>query len=220
MLVFVFYNLIYILEKEEKMKIIVEYLKSPEFSTVIIAIMLGIIIGFYMAFRTAIREAVSIERWKEKFFKALDLKFDYGLVKERKDIEILINSFRGNRPINIVRVLEDYLRYILKEDKHSDENNYVKNKYKSIMDVIDEIKKEKPFEDIPGEERRILINMRNAIRNNDTQIALINIDDLCSIMKTRQRDYILTKKINMWSVPIAIITFVFTILFGLINLAK
>jgi len=156
------------------------------------------------------------ENWgKKKFYKLLTVKLKKGLISDKEDILLLLNSVcrEYGKDYSIASIPEDYLTYMT--DK---KENILEKNYSLIKEIIKVESTEKPFANIPVEERRLLRNIDDSVKHNDLASIKHNLQELSSVISTINRIYQRTSKINQWSIPIAIIGIILTIIFGLTNL--
>ncbi|MDR2581517.1 MAG: hypothetical protein LBC85_11065 [Fibromonadaceae bacterium] len=154
---------------------------------------------------------------REKFYKLLTTKFKKNLVSNKEDIVILLNSIgrEYSSDYSVAPILEDYLAYTTdKDDELSNEN------YNFLKDIIKDETVEKPFSNIPEEERRLLRNINNSVKNNDFESIKNDLQELNSVISTKNRIYQRTNKINRWSLPCAVAGIILTIIFGTMSLRK
>jgi len=139
------------------------------YNSIIMAV-IGVITGslFLILSSSSNYSSLAINRDKnkgiEKFYKLLTTKFRKNLVSNKEDIVILLNSISREYSCDysVAFILEDYLAYTTdKEDELSNEN------YNFLKTIIKEETEERPFSNIPEEERRLLSNINNSIKNND-----------------------------------------------------
>jgi hypothetical protein len=158
----------------------------------------------------------------KKFFNALDKKFDLDLVMDRSDIIVLKNSVsrEAASSYSLGPLLEDYLKYLTVSSSDESDRNKLKSRYDMVKKIVDEENKEKPFADIPEEERRLLRSLKDAVDHNDTQAIHFNLEELRTLISARNKIYARANKINRWSLPIAIIGIITTIFFGYMSIAK
>lgn len=194
-----------------------DFLKSSEFSQILIAILFGTLIGVYIMGRTLLKELKTTRGEREKFYTALEKKFDLGLVKCFSDIDVLANTFNIGRPGNIINLLENYLRYLLDHSDDSTKKDFIRHKYDLILGLLIDLKDEDPFADVPSEEKRLLQAIKCALRTNDTTQALAGMKELSSIIIVRNRTYKTISSINKAAVPLAIIGIFFTFIFGILR---
>jgi len=158
----------------------------------------------------------------EKIFTAIDRKFDSDLIKSKYDIEIILNSISRNSEniYSLAPILEDYITYRLDSKLKEDnaDSSKISERYNLLKGIIQEENKEKPFDNVPDEERRMLVGIKDGIHNKDMQSLEFNLHELHTVISTRTRIYERTNKLNRWSIPLAIIGTFFTILFGILSL--
>ena len=154
-----------------------------------------------------------------KFFDTLDKKFDLELVKDQSDIEILKSAIEreAGTVYSLAPLLEDYLVYL---GERGSQESQLSQRYQLIKGIIESENADKPFADIPEEERRMLIAMRDAIQHDDKESMSFNLNELSSVISTRSRDYEGVLNANRWMRPLAIIGLVASVIFGVLALLK
>lgn len=154
----------------------------------------------------------------QAIYDIIDNKFSAGLIKDKEDIQIIINSVsRAEGEIySVAPILEDYYTNRLAESSNLDETEKTA-RHSLLKDIIKNENEQKPFSGIPDEERRILINMKDALSNKDNQAIEFNISELNSVLTTRNKMFENMSKLNRWSVPLAVSGVFFTILFGILS---
>ena len=154
-----------------------------------------------------------------KFFGTLDKKFDLELVKDQSDIEILKSAIEreAGTVYSLAPLLEDYLVYL---GERGSQESQLSQRYQLIKGIIESENADKPFADIPEEERRMLIAMRDAIQHDDKESMSFNLNELSSVISTRSRDYEGVLNANRWMRPLAIIGLVASVIFGVLALLK
>lgn len=154
----------------------------------------------------------------ETIYDKIDQKFSSGLITDKVDIQLIINSVSRaeDETYSIAPVLEDYYtnRLLISSDI---EDKEISRRYNIIKKIINEENKEKPFSGVPDEERRILISIKDALANNDTEAINFNVNELNSVLTTRNRIFENIVRLNKWSVPLAVLGVFFTILFGILS---
>lgn len=158
---------------------------------------------------------------KDKIFNAIDKKFDSDLIKGKDDILILLSSIsrESENYYSIAPILEDYITNRLDIASNDKQNkSEIKSRYDLLKSIISEENKEKPFENVPDEERRLLVGMKDGIQNKDMQSLEFNLHELHTVISTRSNIYEKANKLNRWSIPLAIIGTFFTILFGILSM--
>lgn len=87
--------------------------------------------------------------------------------------------------------------------------------YKKIKTILLEEKKERPFMDVPKEEKRLMINISSCLEKNVTDLALDNLQELSSVLIAKDKVNKRYEKTNKWSVPLAYIGIAVSLIFGI-----
>ena len=178
--------------------------------------------AFYPLIRIIYREKTAKGSGTDKIFKLLDVKFSRGLIKDKEDVSLLINSVcrEYEREYSFAPVLEDYLTYLTEKNssKEESQSDILANYYTLIKNMIQQENEEKPFANIPEEERRLLKSIEDSVKYDDKDAIRFNLQELNSVISTRNRIYQRTDRLNRWSIPVAIIGVILTITFGAISL--
>jgi hypothetical protein len=159
---------------------------------------------------------------KEKIFNAIDKKFNSNLIKGKDDIIIVLNSIsrESENYYSIAPILEDYItnRLDITATEKQENTDEIKKRYDLLKSIISEENKEKPFESVPDEERRLLVGIKDGIQNKDMQSLEFNLHELHTVISTRNKIYEKANKLNRWSIPLAVIGTFSTILFGILSM--
>lgn len=184
-----------------------------------VAVVAVIMISFLVSFIFYHKKEPKQSTIREKFFKNVENKFRAGLIKGRDDITILRNSIARDsyREYPLVPLLEDYLTYLTSKEEKGDEPNNIKSKYDLIREILEEESKEKPFTEAPEEERRLLINLSEAIEKGNKSSSEYNLHELSSLICRSYKNYMRTHKVNKWAIPLAVCALATTILFGTLS---
>ncbi|HFK2882864.1 TPA: hypothetical protein ACGY73_000978 [Stenotrophomonas maltophilia] len=83
-----------------------------------------------------------------------------------------------------------------------------------IKNLLSEIQQQTPFADIPAAERNLILDARELIDKNELNAAKQKVGDLAGLIGARNDAYLKLQSANKWSVPLAIIGLILTILFG------
>jgi len=185
-------------------------------------IYLGVVIGYLYFFLSVIPERPGFSKHKNNFYfianKYLS-KRDTAPVNA-DDLRVIFNSIdresKGTlSKYGYVSLLEDYLREII-----SDTNEENDKHYDSIFAILDAEREQEPYLQLPPEERRILVNLETSIKNNDTQTALFNLTELNNVLRINSENMDILRKQNRWSIPLAIVGLIITILFGILTVLR
>ena len=156
------------------------------------------------------------KKGKEKVFKLLLKNFEQDLINSKDDILFLLNSINREYDVNfsIVPILEDYIVIITNDETNVKNINDIHLK---IKDIINKENQEMPFRNVPDEERRILKNISDNIKNNTYESINYDLQELSSVINTRNKVYEKANKINKWSLPIAVIGTIIAVVFGILS---
>ncbi len=91
----------------------------------------------------------------------------------------------------------------------------LKNK---ITDFIRTNEQTSPFSDLPDTERNILNDLNNYSNSGDKNSVERKINELSSVIQTRYEEQKKLESQNKWSIPLAIIGLVLTVVFGILSL--
>ena len=157
-----------------------------------------------------------------KFFKTLDKKFDLEIMKDKNDITILRDSISRefDREYSLAPLLEDYLKYLTAIKTEEVSPDKIQQRYAVIKKIVEEELQEKPFADIPEEEKRLFRSLKDAISHNDNQALEFNLNELSALISQRNKTYVRTEQLNRWSLPLAIVGLITTIIFGYMSISK
>ncbi|MCM5530267.1 hypothetical protein [Parasegetibacter sp. NRK P23] len=158
------------------------------------------------------------------FFEQLDKKFDLRLVNNKEDITTLADSFRREHlaTYELTRLLEDYLRYLINKASNSEgdiKQSYV-DRHQKANQILKEEKEEKPYDELPIEERRIFRAINSSVKTGEKEDVLNSLEDLRILISTKSKIYQQSNTINKFSIPLAVIGLILTIYFGIKSLPK
>ena len=155
---------------------------------------------------------------KIKFFEELNTKFDRGLIEGQSDVEVLKNAIERETDTDFLlsSLLEDYLVHLNKHDIPEPE---LSKRYHMVKDIVDSENLDKPFEDVPEEERRLLIGLRAAIEVGDKNLSLFNLNEISSLITARSANYERAMDAVNLSRPLAIIGIVASVILGILALS-
>lgn len=196
-----------------------DFLLSGNSLFLLLPVIITLMVQFFIYILRERRGRVS---GKEKFFKSLDKKFDLELVKDRNDITILLNSIRREfeSEYSLAPLLEDYLGHLTSTAIEGVDLNKLQPRYGIIKKIVEEEAEEKPFVDVPKEERRLLISLKDAIVHDDKPALEFNLHEISSLISARNRVYVRAHRFNKWSLPIAVIGVITAIIFGYMSISQ
>ena len=148
-----------------------------------------------------------------------------GLVNDQvESIEDLVNIYRGvtnssDDDVSYKAGVSRILRRLLVTLAADPESNHAKRLLRhKIKELLKHIETETPFADLPTAERNLIIDARRFIETNELSAATQKVEDLANLIEARQEAYEKLQAANKWSVPLAVIGLVLSIVFGVISL--
>jgi hypothetical protein len=189
--------------------------KSPVSLITLLVMMVSMLAVFPQFFRILLKEKNKRINSKEKLFKLLDSNLKKVIIKNREDIILLMNSVNREyyEDYSLAPVLEDYIAYLSDKDDET-----LKDNYELLKEIIKKENEEKPFSNLPDQERRLMKSIDDSVKHNDIESIKYNLQELNSVITTRNKVYQKANLLNRWSIPVAIIGILLTIFFGIMSL--
>ncbi len=151
-----------------------------------------------------------------------------GLVGGRlENVSDVVNIYKGVYGLggedltfrsDLAKVLREYL-VDLTLDSEKDSNIILKTKEK-VTAILNQIEVESPFADLPAAERNLILDLRKLIDLGDKISADTKLHDLAGLIEVRQDSLERVQASNKWSIPLALIGLVLTVIFGAISVIK
>lgn len=148
-----------------------------------------------------------------------------GLINDQVEgVDDLVNLYRGvtnssdddvSYKASVSRVLRRLLVSLATDPGVDHGKRLLKHKIKGLLSQIDQ---ETPFAEMSAAERNLVIDTQNFIDKNELNAAKQKVNDLANLIEARQDAYVKLQNANKWSVPLAAIGVVLTIVFGVISL--
>lgn len=148
-----------------------------------------------------------------------------GLINNQVEgVDDLVNLYRGvtnssdddvSYKASVSRVLRRLLVSLATDPGVDHGKKLLKHKIKGLLSQIDQ---ETPFAEMPVAERNLVIDTQNFIDNKELNAAKQKVNDLASLIEARHDAYIKLQNANRWSIPLAAIGLVLTLIFGVISL--
>jgi hypothetical protein len=104
---------------------------------------------------------------------------------------------------------------VSEKDRKSDSAKAVKEKITAILNTIEQ---EDPFSDLPAAERNLLLDVQQMIDLSDGASAKRKLRGLAGLIEARQDALDRLQSSNRWSIPLAVVGMVLTLVFGFISL--
>lgn len=169
--------------------------------------------------------ATRIRRRRAERDSKLKEAISNGLINDQVEgIDDLVNLYRGvtnssdddvSYKASVSRVLRRLLVSLATDPGADNGKRLLKHKIKGLLSQIDQ---ETPFAELPAAERNLIIDTHNLIDKNELNAAKQKVNDLANLIEARQDAYVKLQSANKWSVPLAAIGLVLTIVFGVISL--
>ncbi|MFX4276174.1 hypothetical protein ACN2EP_06595 [Aliarcobacter butzleri] len=193
------------------------------FGLIIAGAILWIVIQMGLSGVASIYNTLSGQKFQETVFKDYSKYLTNEMNKqELEDDEILKITDHYNRKANnkfkeigYSIILEDY--YVLSMNEIETNDIFIKNKNK-INKLIQILKKEEPYLNLPDKEKIVLKNLNSSIKNNDSVTIKDNLQDLEQVLEQRYAEY---KRIDIESeknLLISYISIAITIFIGILSI--
>lgn len=118
----------------------------------------------------------------------------------------------------LAKVLREYIVQVVSDNEI--DGAKAKQLKDSASAILARIEAESPFADLPPAERNLLIDVGEFVKANEQQSALRKLEDLAGLIEVRQDSLERVQASNKWSIPLAAVGLVLTIVFGLISIFK
>lgn len=196
---------------------ILDAIKSSMFASVAVAIAIATLTNILTS--KIIKPERRDEKAKEKLFKILNSYLSEGGEIDLEFLKYIKSSVEREFDTNIVvsHLLEDFLVHKLQPSSEiGDDKNKQIDELKSLIESESQVK---PFDSLPSEERRLLKGLRDSIDNNvSAESTYYFIDELSAVLSIRNSEYEKSHQTNRWSVPLAVVGLLLTIVFGLMSI--
>lgn len=164
------------------------------FGLIIAGVILWIVIQMGLSGVGSIYNTLSGQKFQETIFKDYSKYLTNEMnKKELDDNEILkITDYYNRKANNKFKeigysiILEDY--YVLSMNELETNDIFIKNKNK-INNLIEILKKEEPYLNLPDKEKIVLKNLNTSISNNDYVAIKDNLQDLELVLEQRYAEY-------------------------------
>jgi len=159
---------------------------------------------------------------KERLWNALNHGF---MSKTITTVEDVVNVYKGVHNLSgedetyrsdLCKYLREYLVAVL-SDKES-KSYSVKERMGQITSVINAVEKAVPYSEVPTAERNLLLDIDKLIDHGDANSAKNKLTDLAGLIQVRSDQQKSLEASNKWSVPLAAIGLILTIIFGIYSL--
>ncbi|UTV28958.1 hypothetical protein [Photobacterium atrarenae] len=197
-------------------EVIIEALKDSTATVGLVAVAMAVLSNVVTS--QIIKPEKREEKAKDKLFKLLNSHLDAGHDIDLEFLKYVKSSVEREFETNIAisHLLEDFLVHKLNAQSESKHNIDYISKLKLLIEAEKQVK---PFDSLPSEERRLLKGLKDSIEAKEaTESTNYFIDELSTVLSVRSSEHQRTHQTNKWSVPLAIIGLVFTIVFGVMSI--
>lgn len=142
-------------------------------------------------------------------------------------VEDFVNIYKGVHGLGaddisyrsgLGRTLREYLVHLVGDESiGADKRRAMKDQ---VNLVLRQIESETPFADLPAAERNLIIDTQRFVNGGDSSSANQKLQDLAGLIEARQDALERLQSSNKWSIPLAGIGLVLTVIFGVISLFK
>ena len=157
--------------------------------------------------------------------KAKFVELIYGNIENDNilDLEMLAHIKQSvERQFNAEIIVSNMLQDVLVAINDTSENKNIEKRdeiNEKIKHLIVEERTVAPFENLPEEERRLMRSLRDSIKHSDESSIKFYFEELNTAISVRHEEYTRAMKVNKWSVPLAFIGVLLTIVFGIIGIS-
>lgn len=165
------------------------------------------------------------KRDEQRFFKALDVGFTSGAIESLNDVVNIYKGIAGMSSEDLAyrtglsRRLREYLVQVI-ERGTSDDGKTGQTQKVTISRFIQDNDAASPHADLPDLERSIVSDMSTYLESGNVSAVQRKIAELSSAIQARENDLSRIRSTNRWSVPLAAVGLVLTILFGVLSLIR
>ncbi len=198
----------------------------------LISIVIGTVTYFAMVVTflqiTVRRRKIRREDSKNRFYKVLQEGLKSSAIIDMDDV---VNVYKGasglsSEDLDYRYGLSNHLREFLvkviaKEKSVADgslEDETIRDWKQKITNFISQNEASSPYADLPSAERNVLNDISTFLENNDQESVKRKTSELAGMIQARHNDLASIRNINRWTVPLAIIGLVFTVIFGILAL--
>lgn len=189
------------------------------------------VIAFYGFFLYVFTWAIKRKRKNERnrkgiFFQTLDNGFTENLINTTKDIlQIYQGIYPGtedNRYSGAINKLNEYRIHLINQNEIIDGKIELNKKdvIEKLSIFVKELENATPFSFLPTTERMPFTEIMDYCDSGNYEAIRNKIKDVSHILQGKNDTIEKVTKSNKWSVPLAVIGLIFTVIFGLASLTN
>ena len=158
---------------------------------------------------------------EEEFHKLMLEGLKNETIEDLEDVYIIYNGLKrtqiSNGDYRLNHLLNTFIKK-LQSNKDSLEVGKLKVYIKKAKELLNKNKEVEPFSDLPDQEKNILNDILSYVQSKDSDSAIRKLKEL-AIAVSKQKLYVnKLEKQNKWSIPLAIIGLILTVIFGVLSL--
>ena len=184
-----------------------------EWETIVLT--LYFILLFYIVIVYTWWKRMKYRSQRNRSFKQITNGIEDDTINKKEDIFLIYKSTMID--LTFVDFLDEYIIYLRKnKDEKTDaeikvDANLFNRISAFIKKIVDEECQEKPFEGVDSYEKRLLNIIDEAAQCGEKNSVHSNLKDLAVSIKNNQKKLKTASRINIWSIPISIISIIITV---------
>jgi hypothetical protein len=154
---------------------------------------------------------------KKQFFTVLRNGLSSGDIETLEDVYNLYNgvcrvSDEAAPPSKLSSWLREFLVTLFEEEQSQNRKEWKT----TITRFAEEHEKRSPYADLPDLERSLFADIERYIAGNDSDSVRRKVGELATSVQVRHEAFERVRGMNRWSVPLAVIGLILTVIFGLL----
>jgi len=163
-------------------------------------------------------DAILKRKFRSEIEKAIDGAFANSNSVDLEYVRTMLNSIsrKWSQKLITADVLEDYLTKLsvrAPETQNASHIDYVRN-------LLRHEREHRPYESLPDDEKRLLRAVADAIEHDDKESMRFHVRELAAVLAVRSQSNAWIRKMNQWSVPLAVVGLILTVVFGIAGILK
>ena len=174
------------------------------------AIIFMLFIGFLFYLVIEVIFWLVADHFKKKAFSLITKCFNSEVGIDEEELKLIYNKYI-DKSITYASFIEQYFIFI--RNKNTTEIKDFSNVYTFLKGIINREQNSVPYIGIDERERKNLLSIENALRDNKSYESVKDdLSDLSSAIRNTENRLKKTKRLNAWTIPLAVVSFVFTVL--------
>lgn len=144
-----------------------------------------------------------------------------------EDLDDIVNLYKGAFKIpsddltyrsGLSSFLREYLVRLVAGKTPATDPESVSKRKELVTFWLRESERSAPFADVPEVERHLIEDISGFVDAGDSESVKRKLEQLASSITVREQDYQRISESNRWSIPLAVIGAILTVIFGIISL--